>query len=213
MLVKSHQHGAGDGKMKKANATDAAAFSGLERWGLPFTFAAAVLLLYCYPLSGGAVWTILAGAVNGSVWEYLKTLALPYLFWSAIELCAVRMPLRRMVVAKTAGLYFMLGGVAGCALLYRSMVGARVAWADMLLAFVWIAGAQALSWRLALSPRAVERFFPAAAAALACFLGMYLFFTARPPRCALFWDPDAFSYGLPVRQQDLEVLCPDVRGL
>ena len=81
----------------------------LEWWGIPLILSAMIGLHYGYRLSGGAMWSILFGSVNESAWEHVKALLLPYLAWAAIEWCAVRVPLRRMAVAKAAGAFLMAG--------------------------------------------------------------------------------------------------------
>ena len=42
-------------------------FQQLEAWGVAFTCLTGLLLHFSYRLSGGAVWSILFGAANGSV--------------------------------------------------------------------------------------------------------------------------------------------------
>ena len=80
-------------------------FQQLEAWGVAFTCLTGLLLHFSYRLSGGAVWSILFGAANGSVWETVKIMALPYLCWSIVELCFLRLPLKNFVVARVTGLY------------------------------------------------------------------------------------------------------------
>lgn len=107
-------------------------FKQLETWGVAFTCLTGLLLHFSYRLSGGAVWSILFGAANGSVWETVKIMALPYLCWSIVELCFLRLPLKNFVVARVTGLYVMTAGTIAFRLLYAGILGTSYAWADIL---------------------------------------------------------------------------------
>lgn len=180
-------------------------FATLELWGLPFTFAAAMVLYFSYQLTGGAVWTVLFGAVNDSVWEHVKVMTLPYLFWAVMELCAVRIPMRRMVVAKTAGLYVMAGSAAAFYYGYSYFAGRTVPTVDLFSAFACIGLGFLVSYRLAVCPRRLAPWFAAAAFALVVFLTMYLSFTVNPPKIRLFLDESTQSYGIPARRGEAPV--------
>lgn len=77
----------------------------MESWGVIFTFAAGTLLHFCYELSNHSVWSILIAAVNESVWEHIKIFILPYLFWAIIEICYLKVPMKKTLVAKVIGIY------------------------------------------------------------------------------------------------------------
>ena len=102
-------------------------FQQLEAWGVAFTCLTGLLLHFSYRLSGGAVWSILFGAANGSVWETVKIMALPYLCWSIVELCFLRLPLKNFVVARVTGLYVMTAGTIAFRLLYAGILGTSYA--------------------------------------------------------------------------------------
>lgn len=69
--------------------------AALEAWGAVFTFVMASMLHFSYQLSGGAVWAILFGSVNESVWEQVKIMAMPYLVWAVLEVGLCSRPSRR----------------------------------------------------------------------------------------------------------------------
>ena len=177
----------------------------LEMWGVLFTFCAAVVLHFSYQFSDGAVWTILFGAVNESVWEHIKILALPYLFWAFIERCLVQVPLRRLIVAKTAGLYFIAAATALGYFAYTGIAGHSILFVDIFCSFLWIALAHWISCRLTQSTRQMEGYFTIASFALLLFIAMCLVFTVNPPHIKLFEDPVTGLYGLSSAVTDMSI--------
>lgn len=178
-------------------------FQQLEAWGVAFTCITGLLLHFSYRLSGGAVWSILFGAANGSVWETVKIMALPYLCWSIVELCFLRLPLKNFVVARVTGLYVMTAGTIAFRLLYAGILGTSYAWADILgfAAFAAL-GFLASSKVMVADSNKIRPWFPAAALALALFIAMYLTFTVNPPHISLFLDSSTGTYGIPPRNLD-----------
>ena len=76
-----------------------------EPVGAAFTALGSWFMLSLYKASGGELLGILFGAVNNSAWEHCKTLLLPYLIWSILELLSFKPQVRHFTVAKTASLY------------------------------------------------------------------------------------------------------------
>ena len=162
-------------------------FQQLEAWGVAFTCLTGLLLHFSYRLSGGAVWSILFGAANGSVWETVKIMALPYLCWSIVELCFLRLPLKNFVVARVTGLYVMTAGTIAFRLLYAGILGTSYAWADILgfAAFAAL-GFLASSKVMAADSNKIRPWFPAAAFALAVLVHTESspLWEKRPPQTA-----------------------------
>ena len=178
-------------------------FQQLETWGVAFTCLTGLLLHFSYRLSGGAVWSILFGAANGSVWETVKIMALPYLCWSIVELCFLRLPLKNFVVARVAGLYAMGLGTIAFRLLYTGILGSNYAWVDVLGFVVFAAfGFWVSSRMMGADSKKIRPWFTAAVFAMALFIAMYLTFTVNPPHISLFLDSSTGTYGIPPRNLD-----------
>ena len=162
-------------------------FQQLEAWGVAFTCLTGLLLHFSYRLSGGAVWSILFGAANGSV-----------------ELCFLRLPLKNFVVARVTGLYVMTAGTIAFRLLYAGILGTSYAWADILGFAAFAALGFLISSKvMAADSNKIRPWFPAAAFALALFIAMYLTFTVNPPHISLFLDFSTGTYGIPPRNLDV----------
>lgn len=178
----------------------------LEWCGIPAVLAAMLALHYGYRLSNGAMWSILFAAVNESAWEHIKTLILPYLGWAAVELCAVRVPLRRMVVAKAAGVFAGAGAMAGLFFVGLLIPGINPPVWHLFCSAAGAALAQVLSMLLISRDVKTEGWFAVAAFALVLLFAMYLTFTVNPPKIPLFQDLDTGAYGLLPRPVDTGVL-------
>lgn len=185
---------------------DEKTFVRLEWWGIPAVLAAMLALHYGYRLSSGAMWSILFGAVNESAWEHIKTMILPYLGWAAAELCAVRIPLRRMVAAKAAGVFAGAGAIAGLFFVGLLIPGIQLTMWHLLCSAAGVALAQGISLLLITREVKTEGWFAVAAFALVLLLAMYLTFTVNPPKMILFQDLDTGAYGLLPRPVDSGVL-------
>ena len=158
-----------------------------ELLGTAFVAACAFFMRRLYALSGGELIGILFGAVNGSLWESCKTLLLPYLIWSMLELLAVRLSLRRFAAAKAASLYAL-----GTGWLLLRMGGMSCAVSDALS----IAGAFALSFALYFAPVRLEDMFAPALVLLFLFAALYFSLTPFPPHWSVFLDPATGMYGI-----------------
>lgn len=139
----------------------------MEIIGVFFTFIGGTLLHFAYEWSGGAVWSILFGAVNESVWEHVKIFAMPYLLWGVLELCCARPYFKMFVIAKVAGVYFLSAIIIAFFYLYSGIAGTSVLWVDIVSVFVWIALAHLLSYKITLSDRDLRAWF--VPAFLRCF--------------------------------------------
>lgn len=168
----------------------------LELAGTLFTYIAGHVLQQCYAFSNGAAWAILFASVNQSTWEHVKLFSMPYILWGFIELAALRLSLRRFVVAKVTGLFLLSALIILFFSVYSSMVGASYFILDVLSIFACVGIAHLLSYKLVLSGGNVDWLFSIAVSALVLFLSMYITFTVKPPHFRLFEDPATQLYGL-----------------
>lgn len=168
----------------------------MESWGVIFTFAAGTLLHFCYELSNHSVWSILIAAVNESVWEHVKIFILPYLFWAVIEICYLRVPMKKTLVAKAIGIYAFAAITILFYYTYSGIVGHSILIVDIISVFLWVVLSHYISYKLILSNLKLEQFFTIFAFALILLLTMYLTFSVNPPKIDLFKDPKTGLYGI-----------------
>lgn len=167
-----------------------------EKIGAVFTFLAASLLHFVYEWSDGALWSVLFGAVNESVWEHVKIITMPYFVWAVIEFCICKPAFRRFFVSKIVGLYFLGGIIIGFFYLYTSIIGRSIPLVDIGGTFIWICLAFWVSYRLYMSKGLIQMWFSPALFMLVLYMAMYFGFTVCPPKCELFKDPLTGQYGI-----------------
>lgn len=160
----------------------------LESVGVVFVVAGSCFMRRLYALSGYGLSGVLFGSVNNSPWEAAKTLFLPYLVWSLLELLCLGGGMRRLAVAKAAALAVLLGVYLGL----RFCSGA-----DLVCIAVAVAAATFASAAIRRSSLPVETVFPVALCVLFLLLAFYFCFTPFPPHNPLFADPVSGQYGIP----------------
>lgn len=172
-------------------------FATSEAIGCVMIYAAASALHFVYPLSGGATLAVIFGAVNESVWEHVKVFSTAYAGWALLQLLWLRVPFRRYVVAKCAGLYLLAGGIIGFYYLYTAFTGRAILIVDLIASAVIVCLSQLCSYRLTVSGRRVQDAFVPALMLIMLYYLMFFSFTVFPPRIGLFRDPVTGGYGIP----------------
>lgn len=163
----------------------------MEIAGCLFNAVGCIFMRNLYTLSNYGLSGVLFGSVNSSPWEYAKTLFLPYLAWSMLELLCLGKGLHRLAVVKASSMCLLLG-------LYLSLStvlnGKN---SELLIASVSVLTAQIFSYILSKSHLNLESLFPAALCTLFLLLAFYFSFTPFPPKNQLFADKISGQYGIP----------------
>ncbi len=164
--------------------------------GVFVVIATAVVLHFAYELTEGAMWSIIFGSVNESVWEHIKIFTMPYFVWGIIEFCICRPHFRRFFVCKIAGLYFLGTAMAVFFYVYTPFTGGSVFAVDILSSVLWTVLAFVISYKLYFYSNSPEIWFSSALFMLILFMAMYFSFSACPPQADLFRDPVTGKYGI-----------------
>ena len=167
----------------------------MEITGIFFTAAGCIFMRNLYALSNYGLSGVLFGSVNSSVWEYAKTLFLPYLVWSAVELLCLGKKLRRFTVIKTSALCLILAVYLPLSYLFTKSNPNGVA--EMIISLLTVTAAQIFSVILFKSRLKPERYFSVALCTLFLLLAFYFSFTPFPPGSPLFADRISGQYGIP----------------
>ncbi len=173
----------------------------LRRWeiaGFLSVCAAGTLLHFAYGWSGERAGVAAFAAVNESTWEHMKILYVPYFFFTLAEFPALFEALGNFFAVKAAC------GALGVALIpalhYTALgaFGASPAWLNFAIFYFSAALMYAVSFR-ALLAGALRRGWMQTAgfAAMWALLGVFFFFTYRPPCLPLFRDPVSGRCGAP----------------
>lgn len=164
--------------------------------GILFVIILSIFLQNLFNLTDRNLIGVMFGSVNNSIWEFTKTLLLPYFLWSMIELLSVRTPFRRFVVSKTVSLYF-LGLSYILITLVTNLLGLCTnALPELVAAAVCVAMAQFLSMRLIRSNFNTQNLYYPSIFLLLLFIALFLSFTVFPPEMYIFKDRDTGLYGI-----------------
>ena len=167
-----------------------------EAVGCVVIYLVAAGLHFVYDLSGGGTLALHLGAVNESVWEHVKIFSAAYVGYAIFQLLWVRVPFRRYVAAKCAGLYLLMGGMIGFFYLYTAFTGKAILLVDLISSAVLVCAAQAVSYLLTTRVRLKDDWFYPALLLLMLYYLMFFSFTIFPPRAELFRDPQSGMFGI-----------------
>ncbi len=163
-----------------------------EIGGILFVIAFSVFLQNLHSLCNRELIGIIFGSVNDSIWEICKTLLMPYLAWSMIELLTFRPQFKKFVVSKIISLYFLAISYIILCLIFSN--------ADYMLKFTFsiacISTASFMSFKLLFSALKTEILFYPAFFMLLLFIALYCSFTPFPPKCSIFIDKTTSLYGI-----------------
>ena len=170
----------------------------LFRWeliGVLFVVILGSVLHFVYHWSGQSPSAALIAPVNESVWEHLKLLFVPSLFYGIVEYFAIGRKISGFVFTKFVGMGIGLVTIMALFYIYTGIVGGNYLWANI---GTFVAGA-AVSFGFT-----VKR-MPLLSDARTDLVGVVLFLilivifilaTFFPPHIALFLDPVTLTYGL-----------------
>ena len=169
-----------------------------EWWGWAFTVAVGSLLHFVYEWSGGNTAAAAFAAVNESVWEHMKLLAVPWVVWSAAEAFGLRNADLPVLSARAAGLLAGLAAIPAIYYTYTGVIGRHFLWADI-AAFILSAGAGA--W---VSGRAMKKGWLKGPlwqiTGVLLLLGvaaLFVWWTFHPPAWSIFQDARTGFTGIP----------------
>ena len=167
-------------------------FLKAEIGGILFVIAFSVFLQNLHSLCNRELIGIIFGSVNNSIWEICKTLLMPYLIWSMLELIAFKPAFRKFVVSKIISLYFLaVSYILLCLILSSS---------DYMLKFtfslVCVSTASFISFKLLYSHLKIDFLFYPAFFLFLLFIALYCSFTPFPPKCSIFIDEATSLYGI-----------------
>ncbi len=171
-------------------------FKRMEILGVLVSFILACVLHFTYDWSNGAMWSILFGAVNESVWEHLKIITMPYVLWAFLEIAFAKPYFKQFVISKIFGIYFLGISIIIFYYSYTLIVGDNILWLDISSTILFTALAFYFSYKITTSYKNYKHFYNLALALLFLYFCMYFWFTISPPHIDLFKDSVTSEYGI-----------------
>lgn len=161
-----------------------------ELGGFLFTALAGTLLHFVYDWSGGSVWTAAFSAVNESTWEHMKLLAMPWIVWSLIEWSALRRSKSPVLAARGAGLLVGLLAIPMLFYTYQGIVGRNLPPVNIIIFQAAVLLAFWVSWHIQDKRKWSGKPWQWLGGLLLLAAGvLFVLWTYRPPRLAVFIDP------------------------
>ncbi len=163
-----------------------------KRWeiaGVLFTVIVGTLLHFTYIWSGENQIVAVFSAVNESVWEHGKLLAVPWILWSVVESLALRGSGRPVLSARAAGLLAGMVAIPTLYYTYTGVVGQRFLAADLAIFLLAVLLAMAVSLRLLYCRGLGQPVWQIVGGmVLAGVMLLLAYWTFMPPQLPLFWE-------------------------
>lgn len=165
----------------------------IKKWqiaGALFTLILGTILHFTYNWSGKNPVIGIFSAVNESIWEHLKLLAFPMLFFSILEFFAYGKNMTNFVPVKILSILAGMLAIVFLFYTYTGIIGRNYLIADILIFIIGVFLAYLISYRLLQTT-----LFSSCLVVIAGWLGLtalvtlFALFTYTPPRLGLFRDP------------------------
>jgi len=174
------------------------------RWilaGIPFISVIGSLMHFVFEWTGGLAAAGLIAPVNESVWEHLKLIFWPALFWLVIGYPVVAnkndIPASRWFSFGAAGLYAGPLFITAFYYTYTGAFGIHSLFLDIVSFILGAAAGQFLTLHIYRCGKADRTLFCFASAAVILLALALVLFTFSPPEIPLFRDPVTGGYGIP----------------
>lgn len=158
--------------------------------GLLFTIAAGNLLHFVYDWSGKNDIVAAFAATNESTWEHMKLLAVPWIIWSFIEWLALRRRKSPVPAARGAGLLVGMTAIPMLFYTYQGIVGRNLPPVNIIIFQAAVLLAFWVSWHIQDKRKWSGKPWQWLGGLLLLAAGvLFVLWTYRPPRLAVFIDP------------------------
>ncbi len=164
-------------------------------FGFVFTSIAGTLLHFLPDIAANN-FVYLIAPTNESVWEHLKLLFYPALFFMIFEYFAYGKEASGFIGAKLRGILLGEAVIVAAHYIFSGIIGKDVSWIDITLFFVGAAIAYIVPYMMMKSERSKSFSARNAVAVFVLIIALFTIFTFMPPRLGIFIDPQTGSYGI-----------------
>ena len=162
-----------------------------------FTALFGTLLHFVYEWSGGNPLAGLFSAVNESVWEHLKLIAVPMLLFGIYEYFAYGRKQRNFVPIRVLSILLGMALIVTVFYTYSGILGRNCTLIDILLFYAAVFAAYRFSAKLLRTERfSSETARVLAVVGLLILIASFALFTFNPPQLGLFRDPTTGMFGV-----------------
>ena len=152
-------------------------------------------LHFTYALSGNNPVVGFFSPVNESVWEHLKMVFWPSLFWMLIAMFPLRKAVSNFFSAKAIGTYAMVITIPAVFYSYTALVGESILAIDIATFIIAVIVGQFVSYKLFMYNKVAGSTERIALIALLLLAFVFVVFTFFPPHLPIFQDAITGQYG------------------
>lgn len=160
-----------------------------ELVGILFITILGSTLHFTYELSGNSEFVAVFSAVNESVWEHIKLVVWPAIFFALIEIWPLRGLANNFWLAKTTSIYFMVLLIPLISYSYTALTGDSILLVDSAAFVITVILGQLLSYKLLTYRQLSPKLGWAAVVLLISLAAAFVVFTFMPPQFPIFQDP------------------------
>jgi len=168
-----------------------------ELMGIVFIIFLGSALHFTFALSGNQPIVGAFSAVNESVWEHLKMVFWPALFFTVIEYPLLRKVANNFFTAKTIGAYLMVTIIPLVFYVYTALSGKSIFVIDLSSFVVAVIIGQLLGYKLLTYRQLPRNLNKIAVAAIILLALAFIVLTYYPPQLQIFKDSITGNYGIP----------------
>ena len=168
----------------------------LEVIGTIFIIFLGSALHFTYSLSGNNLLVAFFSAVNESVWEHLKLVFWPSLFWMLIIMIRLRNAINNFFPARVLGACVMVVFIPTVFYSYTAFARESIFAVDITTFIIAVIVGQLVSYQLYKCRKLPKSADKIAIAALILLASFFTIFTFYPPHLPIFQDPLTSQYGV-----------------
>ena len=162
-----------------------------------FTWIVGTLFHFLYDWSGEAIWAALFTPVNESIWEHLKLLFFPTLFFFCLEYAVCKESYPTLLVGKTVGIVLGLWIIPLAYYWFLGALGIQEMWLDIAIFLSAVLLTEAVCCWVTLANPTEVRWQMVTSVAVLCLIAVAMMvFTFVTPHLPIFRDPITGGYGL-----------------
>ena len=172
-------------------------FKILEITGVIFVFVICKLLKIISESLTANVLMVMFGPVNNSCWEEIKIFTFYFLIWGAIELCTLKIPFKKFIIAKICAVYVLAGFLILKYVIFSVLPFSWPEFINNILTLLSCFATFYISYKIVNAYVYINDLFVLSIFMLTLYFSMYLSFTINPPHLSLFKDELLQIYGIP----------------
>lgn len=162
--------------------------------GFAFTVMIGTLFHFLYDFTGGNVLAALISPVNESIWEHIKLIFFPMVFFEIIEYYFYGNAFEQFWCVKLKGVLLAMVLIPVLYYTYTGIIGKSFDWLNIVIFFVTAAISYLVETRMFLNRRECQLQSWVVFAVIVVIALLFFVFTFYPPHIPFFQDPMTGTY-------------------